>query len=105
MIEFISQPWHWFFGGLMLALMVILMYLAGERFGISTTFDTICSLGGAGRWFPYFRTDWRTNSHQFLLAIGTIAGGFIASHYLASPEPVQVAEKTMRSLSELGIHP
>lgn len=88
----------------MIAVIVVMMYLAGERFGISGTFDTMCTLGGAGKKIPYFNTDWRKNSFQLLFVLGAVIGGFIASHYMASPAPVQVAGDTVQSLAALGVN-
>lgn len=103
MIEFISQPWHWSVSGLAIAAIVVLMYVAGERFGVSSSFDTLCTIGGAGKRFAYFNKDWKTNVFQLVFVAGAIIGGFIASHYLASPAPVQIAADTVESLAAIGV--
>lgn len=103
MIEFISQPWHWSVSGLMIVLVVFLLKYLGERFGISTSFQTICSLGGGGRWTDYFKYDWKSQSWLLWLVAGTILGGAIATQFLASPEPVQISQATIQDLAELGV--
>jgi len=64
MIEFISQPWHW-------------------RFGVSSSFKAMCSIGGAGRFADYFRYDWKKHDWLLTFAVG--------------------ASATVADLSELGI--
>ena len=102
-IEFISQPWHWAVSGAMLALLMFLMLWAGEKFGISSSFETICSAAGAGKKISLFNYDWR--SQKWLLAFigGAILGGYIGTTLLASPEPVQISEATTAHLTDLGI--
>jgi uncharacterized protein len=102
-IEFISQPWHWSVSGVMLAVVVFLLLYAGGRFGLSSSFDTLCTLAGAGRRISYFRTDWK--DHAWLLATiaGSILGGYLASTVFQSPQPVQISADTVESLYQLGV--
>ena len=103
MIDYISQPWHWSVSGLMILVVVFLLKILGERFGISTSFQTVCSLGGAGKLAKYFNYDWKSQSWLLWLVIGTVIGGYFASSFLSSPEPVQISSSTINDLSELGI--
>lgn len=103
MIEFISQPWHWSAAGLGIALTVFLLMLAGERFGISHSFETICTIAGAGKGISLFRTDWKQHSWLIVFVVGSAIGGFIGVTLLQSPDPVQVAADTQQSLIELGV--
>lgn len=105
MIEFISQPWHWAVSGAMIALLMFSMLLAGEKFGVSSSFETICSIGGAGKRIELFNFDWRKQSWLLTFVGGSIIGGFIASHYLQSPEPVQISEATRAYLQAHGVMP
>jgi uncharacterized membrane protein YedE/YeeE len=102
-IDFISQPWHWAVGGLAIAGIVFLLLYAGERFGVSSSFDTICSMGGAGRWIDHFAEDWRKNTWLLVFIIGVLAGGYLGVSVFQSPEPVQIAADTEASLSALGV--
>lgn len=103
MIDFISQAWHWSVSGVMIVVVIFFLKYLGERFGISTSFQTMCSLGGAGRFADYFKYDWKTQSWLIVFVIGSILGGFIASNLLASPEPVQIAQTTIADLGALGV--
>lgn len=102
-IEFISQPWHWAVSGFLLSIVVFLLLYAGGRFGISTSFETLCTLGGAGKKWKYFRTDWRENTWLLVTVIGAVIGGVLASTVFQSPAPVQITAETTQSLSALGV--
>lgn len=103
LVEFISQPWHWAVSGTLLAILMFAMLLSGEKFGISTSFETICSLSGMGKWIDHFDYNWKTQKWILFFAVGLILGGYISSTLLASPEPVQISEATISSLSDLGV--
>ena len=102
-IEYISQPWHWSISGAMLALVMFLLIYLGQRFGVSSSFKAMCSIGGAGNRFEYFNYDWKSHSWLLTFVIGTIIGGGIASSFLASPQPVQISAATVSDLAALGI--
>ena len=102
-IEFISQPWHWAVSGAAIALVMFLLILLGSRFGISTSFETICTIAGAGKRIPYFNVDWKKQQWLLMFIAGSMIGAFIASHYLPSDAPVQIAQSTIDDLSTLGI--
>lgn len=102
-LQFISQPWHWSFSGFMLVVVMFLLIYLGKRFGISSSFRTICNIGGAGKRFDYFNYDWKTQDWLLLLVLGSILGGTIASKVIPSPDPVQISQATIDDLKELGI--
>ena len=104
-IELISQPWHWSISGVMIALVMFLLLWAGGEFGISANLRTMCSIGGAGKSADFFKFDWKSQIWNLVFIAGAIAGGFIASHYLASDDPVQVSQSTVQFLESKGIHP
>ena len=103
-IDFISQPWHWAVSGSMLALLMFLMLYAGQKFGISSSFETICSIGGAGKKIELFNYDWRTQKWLLTFVAGTIIGGFVGINLLSSPDPVQISESTTAYLNSVGVH-
>lgn len=75
----------------------------GRKFGISSSFEAMCTVGGAGRKIPYFNTDLKGKSWLLFLVIGTFLGGFIASEWLQSPAPVDISESTIAFLQERGL--
>ncbi|MEM9834999.1 MAG: YeeE/YedE thiosulfate transporter family protein [Bacteroidota bacterium] len=104
MIDLLSQPWHWAVSGLAITgIMWILLY-AGKQFGVSSNLRTMCSLAGAGRYSDFFRFDWKAQQWNLLFVIGAILGGYLASTFLASPEPVAISTATQSYLQSIGIH-
>jgi uncharacterized membrane protein YedE/YeeE len=105
-IKFISQPWHWSVSGVGIVIVMFLLIILAKRFGISTSFKTICSAGGAGKRIAYFDYNWKDHNWLLLFIIGAMLGGYIGSTVFASPLPVQISAATISDLAELGInHP
>ncbi len=102
-LEGLSQPWHWSVSGLALALIVFLLTWMGRKFGISSSFEAMCTLGGAGRKIPYFKVDLAGKSWLLFLVIGTILGGVIAGEFLTSPAPVDISDATIAFLEQKGM--
>jgi len=88
----------------MIALVMFLLLFAGRRFGVSSSFDALCTLAGAGKKVKYFQGDWRTKAWMFVFLLGTVAGAAIATQWMQSPEPVRISQATRDDLSALGIH-
>ncbi|MDB4286192.1 YeeE/YedE family protein [bacterium] len=103
MIEFISQPWPWWVGGIMISIVMLLMLLAGRRFGASSPLETMCNIAGAGKVTPFFRKDWRPDSWKIVFVIGAVLGGAISHFFLQSPDPIQISESTSTFLAANGI--
>lgn len=103
MIDFISQGWHWSISGAMIVVVMFLLKYLGERFGISTSFQTMCSVSGAGRFADYFKYDWKSQSWLLVFVLGSIIGGFLASYAIPNPEPIQLAQSTITDLQQMGV--
>ena len=103
LIHWISQPWHWFASGLAIAFLMFALLMAGQKFGVSTSFETICSLAGAGKRIKLFDYDWKTQSWLLLFIIGAAVGGWIGTTALQSPEPVQISQTTIDHLASIGV--
>ena len=99
MIEFIMQPWPWWFSGILVGLTVPLLYfLTGQGFGISTSFQQIGSMCAPSSKLPYFRDfNRRKGMWTLMFAIGIAAGGFIANHFLSS-QPVEFLPDSYASI-------
>ncbi len=103
LIEFISQPWHWSISGVMIAVVMFLLIYTGHKFGVSSSFRALCSIGGAGSKIKYFDYDWKAHDWLLVFVLGSIIGGGIGSTLLSSPEPVQISQATISDLAEIGI--
>lgn len=102
-MEFILQPWPWYVSGPLIALTMALLLFSGRRFGVSSNFQTLCAIGGAGKLANYFKIDWRQNTWNLVFVVGTIVGGFLAGNYLMTDDPVALNPATVTSLAEAGI--
>ncbi len=103
MIEFLSQPWHWSIAGAAIALLMVLLLWFGGKFGVSSNLRTFCTLAGAGKVSDFFKWDWKAQIWNLVFITGAVIGGFIASHYLVSSEPLNISESTVSYLSSVGI--
>lgn len=102
-INYISQPWSWYVSGIMISLVMFLLLWSGERFGVSSTLKTLCSIGGAGKKIPFFAGGWKHQVWNLVFVLGGVLGGYIAVEFLNSGAPLQLSEATIQDLSLLGI--
>ncbi|MNS93626.1 hypothetical protein D3C72_1278110 [compost metagenome] len=82
------------------------MYLLlkqGKDFGMSNNLRTMCTVLGAGKTSSFFRFDWKTQSWNLLVVLGTAIGGFIAHNFLSDGTASQINSKSVADLKELGI--
>lgn len=103
MIEFIQQPWPWYFSGVMIVLIMLILIFFGKSFGFSSNLRTICSIAGAGKKVKFFDFKWRDQIWNLMFLIGSIFGGFIATNFLSNKAPVKLATNTVSDLKKLGI--
>lgn len=103
MLEFISQPWHWGVSGAMIVVVMFLLLWFGGEFGVSANLRTLCAIGGAGKKYKFFDFDWKSQTWNLVFIGGAVIGGYIASHYLQSPDPVAISESTQTYLQSVGV--
>lgn len=103
MLELIRQPWHWSIAGFMISIVMLLLIISGKRFGVSSSFDGICSALGLGNYISKFNFKWRNQTWLFLFVFGSIIGGYVSSNYLMPDHPVIVNERTLEELNDLGV--
>ncbi len=102
-LEMLSGSWHWSISGIALSAVVFLLIFAGKKFGVSSSYKALCSIGGAGKSISYFNYDWKSHSWLLTFVVGTIIGGGIAGTLLSNPEPVKIAATTAADLQALGV--
>ncbi len=103
LLEYIKQPWPWYISGPLIALVMYLLLKQGKDFGMSNNLRTMCTVLGAGKTSSFFRFDWKTQSWNLLVVLGTAIGGFIAHHFLSDGAASQINPKSIADLKELGI--
>lgn len=102
MIDFIMNPWPWWFSGLIIASIMFFLLFFGKSFGFSANLRTMCTIAGAGKRVKFFDFNWKTQSWNLVFLVGAILGGFIANHFLSNNEPLVLAESTVKDLAAYG---
>ncbi len=103
-MDFILHPWAWYVAGPIIAFCMFLMFFFGKKFGVSSNLDTVCAMGGAGKFVDFFKFDWRKNKWNLVFVVGLIVGGFISDQWLTPFDTVAISTKTVNDLSEIGIN-
>ncbi len=102
-MEFILQPWSWWFSGIMIAAIMFFLLYFGQSFGFSSNLRTICAAAGLGKSAKFFDFNWKAQIWNLVFLVGAILGGFIAREFLSTDAPVLSSEATIQDLSKLGI--
>jgi uncharacterized membrane protein YedE/YeeE len=103
MIEFLTQPWSWWFSGLLIAGIMFFLLFFGQCFGFSSNLRTICAAAGLGKTNKFFDFNWRGQMWNIVFLIGAVLGGFLTKQFLDTGAPVQISQETIQDLSKLGI--
>lgn len=103
MLEFITQPWPWYYSGAVIALIMVMLLYFGKSFGFSSNLRTICSMAGAGKRVKFFDFDWKAQQWNLLFLFGAIIGGFLSATILKSDRPLQLSPETVSDLARLNI--
>jgi uncharacterized membrane protein YedE/YeeE len=104
MIEFLMNPWPWWFSGIVISVVMFTLLFFGKAFGVSSNLRTICSIAGAGKKVKFFQFDWKSQIWNLVFLAGAIIGGYIAKNFLSYDVPLELSEKTISDLSELGFN-
>ncbi len=101
-----QQPWPWWVGGGMIALIMFALLFFGKEFGISANLRAMCAAEGAGRFADFFNYDWERDGWNLMVALGAMFGGYMTRHYFGGPEGefAHVSAATVAALRELGLH-
>ena len=106
-MELISQPWPWYVAGPLIAITMVLLLLFGKRFGVSSNFQTMCTIAGADKIADYFKIDWKKRIWSLVFIAGSIIGGFIAQNYMMGEngehKQIALSEATTLNLESYGM--
>lgn len=83
-MNILYEPWPWYIGGPLIALVFFLLLFAGKQFGMSSNLRTACAAMDANKLSDYFNYDWKSKRWNLLVVVGAAIGGFIASHYMSN---------------------
>lgn len=103
-MEWIFEPWPWYVGGPLIAIIMFLLLFGGKKFGMSSNLRTMCAMGGAGKKVEFFNFDWRAQRWNLVVVVGAIIGGFIAAQFLSHDTAVDINPETVTTLENLGFN-
>ena len=103
-MEWIFNPWPWYIGGPMIALIMFLLLYFGKNFGMSSNLRTFCTICGAGKSNEFFNFDWKTQQWNLMVSSGAIIGGALAAHFLSTDSSVAIHPDTITKLQDLNIN-
>ncbi|GAB3897745.1 YeeE/YedE family protein [Larkinella knui] len=102
-LEFVRKPWPWYVAGPLIGLTVPALLLIGNKsFGISSSLRHICAACLPAN-ISFFNYNWKREIWNLFFVAGILIGGFLATHFLANPEAVQISPQTVADLKALGI--
>ena len=101
-MDFILQPWPWYVGGPLIAFVLFLTFYFGKAFGVSKSLETFCTIGGAGKFYDYFKVDLKERKWSLFFIAGIIIGGFISSEFLMQTQAIDLNPETVNELTDLG---
>jgi len=101
-LELIKQPWPWYFSGIAIAGIMLILIFFGKKFAFSSNLRTLCAMCGFGKGVKFFDYNWRSEKWNLLFLIGAVLGGFISHQYLSSPKPINISKATIFDLQKLG---
>lgn len=102
-IELIRNPWPWYVGGPMIALIMSALLFMGKSLSISSNLRSICAMVGAGKTCAFFDVDWRAQTWNLVFLGGLVIGGIISAHYLTSSEEMNISAVTIQELRHYGV--
>jgi uncharacterized membrane protein YedE/YeeE len=103
MKDLILNPWHWSIGGLLIGLTVPALLISGnKKFGISSSLRHVCAAVVPAN-LDLFKYDWKKEAWNLFFVVGILLGGFIATQFLTTGNPIQIADATRNELVASGI--
>lgn len=102
-LEFIKQPWPWYFAGPLIGLTVPTLLIIGNKsFGISSSLRHICAACIPSN-IKFFQYDWKKEIWNLFFVLGITIGGFLTITFLANPEAIELNSNLVKELKSYGI--
>ena len=102
-MDFICQTWHWSVSGFLIGIVMLCLNYFGKVFGMSSNLRSLCSMTGIGKKVPFFDWDWKAQKWNFVVLIGAMIGGYVATNFLNDASNVTLNPITVSKLLNFGI--
>ena len=102
-MEFLMQPWPWYVAGPLISLVVFLMYYLNKSFGVSRSYEVMCAIGGASKFWDLFNVEWRDNKWNLVFVLGMLIGGYVSAAFLTDGTPMNLAPNTIHVIADYGV--
>ena len=99
---FISQPWPWWMGGIVIGFTLLILFRFGKEFGLSANLRTMCAADGAGSYADFFAFDWGKQGWNLMVALGALFGGYIAANYFGGDGMAHVSEAAVGTFNSIS---
>jgi uncharacterized protein len=104
MMDLLRAPWPWYAAGIIVGLTVpALLLLGNKHFGISANLRHACATFIPSN-IKFFQYNWRKEIWNLFFVTGIVAGAFLATQFLSSPEPINIAPALKSELQQYGIN-
>ncbi len=100
-VEFASQPWPWWMGGVVIGLTLFLLFFFGKEFGLSANLRVMCAADGAGDYADFFEFDWEKQGWNLMIALGALFGAYVASTYFGGHN-AHISQAAVNTLNEIA---
>lgn len=101
-MNYLLNPWPWYFSGPLIAIVMGLLLYFGKTFGMSSNLRTMCTVFGADKFSDFFKFNWKDQLWNLIVVLGAIIGGFIATQYLSNDSISKLNPKTISELEIMG---
>ena len=102
-MNIIFQTWPWYVSGFLIGIVMLSLIYFGKVFGMSSNLTSLCSMAGLGKRVSFFDFDWKAQRWNLVVVLGAMLGGFVAVHFMSDPSNVDINQKTIAQLAQLGI--
>jgi uncharacterized membrane protein YedE/YeeE len=97
-----ATGWAWYVSGPLIFATMATLVVLGQRFGVSSNLESICTIAGAGRVAPLFRVNWRDHAWNLTFICGAVVGGLLTHFLGAAQRIVPISEKTVATIQGWG---
>ena len=102
-MNLIFDPWPWYVGGFVIAVVLFLLLFSEKQFGMSSNLRTLCAMAGAGKKTAFFNFNWRQYRWNLIVEIGAAVGGFLAANYMTDGTVGAIHKDVVVQLDAMGV--